>query len=173
LICFFLKVSKFQKHFFLKLHCPKNERNLRQNSALLQSLWHKGPYFNYVSTFLSIFDQVSTLVSIFTTVPDNSYSTVVSILQTKYVPLCANVIKVWPLRQNFVKYVVHFLGNGVSRKNAFEIYWPLKRIAIKLKISSEINPPLRKLEIVRLIVKDFFFTTENSDLIVYFKLLCF
>ena len=39
----------------------------------------KGPYFNYVSMFLSIFDQLSTLVSIFTTVPDNSYSTVVSI----------------------------------------------------------------------------------------------
>ena len=29
-----LKVSKFQKHFFLKLHCPKNEQNIRQNSAL-------------------------------------------------------------------------------------------------------------------------------------------
>ena len=43
----------------------------------------KGPYFNYVSTFLSIFDQLSTLVSIFTTVPDKSYSTIVSILQTK------------------------------------------------------------------------------------------
>ena len=57
----------------------------------------KGPYFNYVSTFLSIFDQLSTLVSIFTTVPDNSYSTLVSILQTKYEPLCAIVIKVWPL----------------------------------------------------------------------------
>ena len=28
--------------------------------------------------------------------------------------------------QNFVEYFVHFLGNGVSRKNAFEIYWPLK-----------------------------------------------
>ena len=28
--------------------------------------------------------------------------------------------------QNFVKYFVHFLGNGVSRENAFEIYWPLK-----------------------------------------------
>ena len=27
------------------------------------------------------------------------------------------------LGQNFVKY---FLGNGVSRKNAFEIYWPLE-----------------------------------------------
>ena len=23
-----LKVSKSQKHFFLKLHCPKNERNI-------------------------------------------------------------------------------------------------------------------------------------------------
>ena len=30
------------------------------------------------------------------------------------------------LEQNFVKYFVHFLGNGVSRKNAFEIYWPLE-----------------------------------------------
>ena len=29
-----LKVSKSQKHFFLKLHCPKNELNIRQNSAL-------------------------------------------------------------------------------------------------------------------------------------------
>ena len=27
--------------------------------------------------------------------------------------------------QNFVKYFIRFLGNGVSRKNAFEIYWPL------------------------------------------------
>ena len=39
----------------------------------------KGPYFDYVSMFLSIFDQLTTLVSIFTTVPGNSYSTVVSI----------------------------------------------------------------------------------------------
>ena len=29
-----LKVSKSQKQFFLKLHCPKNEQNIRQNSAL-------------------------------------------------------------------------------------------------------------------------------------------
>ena len=29
-----LKVSKSQMHFFLKLHCPKNERNIWQNSAL-------------------------------------------------------------------------------------------------------------------------------------------
>ena len=29
-----LKVSKSQKHFFLKLHCPKNERNIWQNSVL-------------------------------------------------------------------------------------------------------------------------------------------
>ena len=29
-----VKVSKSQKHFFLKLYCPKNERNIRQNSAL-------------------------------------------------------------------------------------------------------------------------------------------
>ena len=29
-----LKVSKSQKHFFSKLHCPKNEWNIRQNSAL-------------------------------------------------------------------------------------------------------------------------------------------
>ena len=25
---FHVKVSKSQKHFFLKLHCPKNERNI-------------------------------------------------------------------------------------------------------------------------------------------------
>ena len=43
----------------------------------------KGSYFNYVSMFLPIFDQLSTLVSMLTTVPDNSYSTVVRILQTK------------------------------------------------------------------------------------------
>ena len=29
-----LKVSKSQKHFFLKIHCPKNERNIWQNSTL-------------------------------------------------------------------------------------------------------------------------------------------
>ena len=29
-----LKVSKSQKQFFLKLHCQKNERNIRQNSVL-------------------------------------------------------------------------------------------------------------------------------------------
>ena len=36
--------------------------------------------------------------------------------------------KFYPMKlgQNFVKYFVHFLGNGVSRKNAFEIYCPLK-----------------------------------------------
>ena len=27
---FSLKVSKSQKHFILQLHCPKNERNIRQ-----------------------------------------------------------------------------------------------------------------------------------------------
>ena len=32
------------------------------------------------------------------------------------------------LGQNFVKYFVGFLGNGVSRKNTFEIYWPLKDV---------------------------------------------
>ena len=30
----YIKVSKSQKHFFLKLHCLKNERNVWQNSAL-------------------------------------------------------------------------------------------------------------------------------------------
>ena len=34
-----LKVSKSQKHFFLKLHCPKHERNIRQNSALEFKKW--------------------------------------------------------------------------------------------------------------------------------------
>ena len=30
----FLKISKSQKQFFLKLHCPRNEQNIWQNSAL-------------------------------------------------------------------------------------------------------------------------------------------
>ena len=30
----YLKVSKSQKQFSLKLHCQKNERNIWQNSAL-------------------------------------------------------------------------------------------------------------------------------------------
>ena len=57
----------------LGYYCPKIFSNF---STDVQT---KGPYFNYISTFLSISDQLSTLVSIFTTVPDNSYSTVVSI----------------------------------------------------------------------------------------------
>ena len=57
----FLKVSESQKQFFLKLHSPKNEQNIRPNFV----------------------------------------------------------------RAEFVKYFVRFLGNGVSRKIAFEIYWPL------------------------------------------------
>ena len=56
-----IKVCKSQKHFFLKFHCPKNKRNIWQNSALAHT----------------------------------------------------------------AKYFVRFLGNGVSRKNAFEIYRPL------------------------------------------------
>ena len=34
-----LKVNKFQKHFFLKFHYPKNERNIRENSALESKEW--------------------------------------------------------------------------------------------------------------------------------------
>ena len=30
----YLKVSKSQKLFFLKLHCPKKEQNIGQNTAL-------------------------------------------------------------------------------------------------------------------------------------------
>ena len=43
------------------------------------------------------------------------------------------------LGQNFVKYFVRFLGNGVSRKIAFEIYWPLKTCDFghKMKASLE------------------------------------
>ena len=37
------------------------------------------------------------------------------------------------LRQNFVKYFVWFLGNEVSRWNAFEIYWPLASLEGKIK----------------------------------------
>ena len=35
------------------------------------------------------------------------------------------------LGQNFVKYFVRFLGNVVSRKNVFEIYWPLAKYFAK------------------------------------------
>ena len=34
-----LKVSKSQKHFFLKLHCPKDDRNITQISALEFKKW--------------------------------------------------------------------------------------------------------------------------------------
>ena len=34
-----IKVSKSQKHIFLKLHCPKNEQNIRQNSAQEFKKW--------------------------------------------------------------------------------------------------------------------------------------
>ena len=40
-----------------------------------------------------------------------------SIVSSKFCPM--------KLRQNFVKCFVRFLGNGVSRENAFEIYRPL------------------------------------------------
>ena len=36
---YLLKVSKSQKHFFLKLHCPKNKQNIGQNSALEFKKW--------------------------------------------------------------------------------------------------------------------------------------
>ena len=39
------------------------------------------------------------------------------------------------LGQNFVTYLVRFLGNGDSRKNAFEIYWPLHNVKSTMKIS--------------------------------------
>ena len=69
---FGLKVSKSQKQFFLKLHCPKNERN-----------------------------------------------------------------------QNFVKYFVRFLVNGVSRKDAFQIYWPLAwDFCLCLKLKGQANPSM-------------------------------
>ena len=64
-----LKASKSQKHFFLKLGCPKNERNIRQNSALEFKKWLN------------------------------------------------KTILIGPL--------FRFQGNGISRQNAFEIYWPL------------------------------------------------
>jgi hypothetical protein len=37
----------------------------------------------------------------------------------------------WPKKD--VKYFVRFLGNGVSRKNAFEIYWPLRPVHVFTK----------------------------------------
>ena len=34
-----VKVSNSQKHFFMTLYCPKNERNIKQNSALEFKKW--------------------------------------------------------------------------------------------------------------------------------------
>ena len=34
-----LKVNKSQKHFLLKFHCPKNERNIKENFALEFKKW--------------------------------------------------------------------------------------------------------------------------------------
>ena len=36
---YIIKVYKSQKHLFLKLHCPKNERIIWQNSALESKKW--------------------------------------------------------------------------------------------------------------------------------------
>ena len=41
---YLVKVSKSQKKFFLKLHCPKNERNITQNSALESKKWLNQKY---------------------------------------------------------------------------------------------------------------------------------
>ena len=49
-----LKVSKSQKHFFLKLHCPQNERNIWQNSALIGQWSLMKKYFWDLLTFLKV-----------------------------------------------------------------------------------------------------------------------
>ena len=43
----YIKVSKSQKHFFLKLHCPKNERNIRQNSVLALSSFIRAEFRSF------------------------------------------------------------------------------------------------------------------------------
>ena len=44
IVPFGLKVSKSQKQLLLKIHCPKNERNIRQNSALEFKKWLNQKY---------------------------------------------------------------------------------------------------------------------------------
>ena len=73
-----LKVSKSQKQFFLKLHCPQNIQNIWQSSAPAH----------------------------------------------KITEILVKILSYWARAE----YFVHFLGNGVSIKNAFEIYWTLKQI---------------------------------------------
>ena len=46
------------------------------------------------------------------------------------------------LGQNFVKYLVRLLGNGISRKNAFEIYWSILNW---LKYVLKIFGPVKKI----------------------------
>ena len=43
--------------------CGISAANYSANGKISGILFPKGPYFNYVSTFLSIFDQLSTLVA--------------------------------------------------------------------------------------------------------------
>ena len=50
-----LKVSKSQKHFFLKLHCPKNEPNIWQNSALASWEFQEKMYCLFVCLLVCLF----------------------------------------------------------------------------------------------------------------------
>ena len=56
--------------FYNKLQCTVCSKNvdpvIGELNDFISSTNIKGPYFNYVSTFLTIFDQVSNLVSMFT-----------------------------------------------------------------------------------------------------------
>ena len=54
----------------------------------------KGPYFNYVSTFLSIFDQLSTVVGMFTTYIESIYLDMYSVIHISIHPskeLCSKM----------------------------------------------------------------------------------
>ena len=66
--------------------------------------------------------------------------------------------------QNFVKNFVHFLGNGVSRKNAFEIYWPLQ-ILHGLTFSHSLVKTRQK-KFIKLNLMQHFMDQVKSDAII-------
>ena len=75
-------------------------------------LLRKGPYFNWFSTFLTVFDQITNLVSMFTKWDLFTKLAFWPIFLTNYVPLHANVIKVWLLSMLLVMKISrnwHFL----------------------------------------------------------------
>jgi hypothetical protein len=64
------------------------------------------------------------------------------------------------LEENFVKYFFRFLGNGVSRKNAFEFYWHLMLFHFFSIIDRMFSPKKQQIFIELLVQEGFFFSAD-------------